>query len=271
MGKPRAQGQQDNPVIARFQASPKWWDEVYDLHTVKAQHIQSRRDRILRFLDQLALPEKSRVLDLGCGTGRTTIELLRQGYYVDAVDIAEDMLEIARKNSHQAGVTQGVSFHEGDAENLPFGNNTFDVVVALGLIGWLTSWQTALAEMLRVTKPGGYIMMTFLNQSGLTHLVNLNGLRLWKHRILGTVPAPRNPMPYEYAPRTIHATLRKLGLEIWKSSTHGFHLRPLGREIFSDNFGEKVDHFLQSISDKRLIPYLNRLGNHHIVVARRPS
>lgn len=69
-----------------------------------------------------------RILDIGCGTGRHSIELARRGYAVVGVDLSANMLAAARGTAHSAGVS--VTFHEADARALTF-QKEFDAAVML--------------------------------------------------------------------------------------------------------------------------------------------
>ena len=79
--------------------------------------------------------------------------MLRRGYRVDGLDIAEKMVNLARENCRKAGVMHSVNFHMGDAEDLSFESNSFDLVIAVGLLGWLPQKHQALTEMFRVITP----------------------------------------------------------------------------------------------------------------------
>lgn len=96
-----------------------------------------------------------RMLDVGCGTGVVAITAARRGARVTALDLTPELLERARENAQIAGVT--VEYHEGDAESLPFGDGTFDVVVSQFGHMFAPRPEVAVAEMLRVLKPGGTI------------------------------------------------------------------------------------------------------------------
>src|SRR5262245_50562601 len=71
---------------------------------------------------------KSSVLDVGCGTGVAAITAARRGAKVTGLDLTPALLERAKYNAKLAGVE--VDFHEGDAENLPFPDASFDIVVS---------------------------------------------------------------------------------------------------------------------------------------------
>lgn len=95
------------------------------------------------------------VLDVGCGTGVVAITAARRGATVTALDLTPELLARARENARTAGIT--VEWHEGDAEQLPFGNAAFDVVLSQFGHMFAPRPDVALGEMLRVLKPGGTI------------------------------------------------------------------------------------------------------------------
>ena len=94
-----------------------------------------------------------RVLDIGCGTGVVAVTAARHDAQVTGLDLTPQLLERARENSRIAGVT--VEWLEGDAESLPFEDTSFDVVLSQFGHMFAPRPEVALAEMLRVLKPGG--------------------------------------------------------------------------------------------------------------------
>ncbi len=96
-----------------------------------------------------------RVLDVACGTGVVAITAARLGARVTGLDLTPELLERARENAGIAGVD--IDWHEGDAEQLPFGDAAFDVVLSQFGHMFAPRPEVAVAEMLRVLKPGGMI------------------------------------------------------------------------------------------------------------------
>ena len=94
-----------------------------------------------------------RVLDVACGTGVVAVTAARHGCRVTGLDLTPELLERARENAAIAGVT--IDFHEGDVEALPFGDAQFDAVLSQFGHMFAPRPEVAVAEMLRVLKPGG--------------------------------------------------------------------------------------------------------------------
>ncbi len=96
-----------------------------------------------------------RVLDVACGTGVVAITAARAGAQVCGLDLTPALLARARENAALA--TAAIEFHEGDVEDLPFGDAEFDCVVSQFGHMFGPRPDITLAEMLRVLKPGGTI------------------------------------------------------------------------------------------------------------------
>jgi SAM-dependent methyltransferase len=96
-----------------------------------------------------------RVLDAGCGGGRTSAWLAEQGAEVVGIDVSPELLRLARER-----VPSG-SFSLGDlAEPLPFEDGSFDLVVASLVMHYLRDWVPPLRELRRVLRAGGVVVLS---------------------------------------------------------------------------------------------------------------
>jgi SAM-dependent methyltransferase len=109
------------------------------------------------FIARLPLPANARVLDVACGTGNTTIPLAKRGMHVTGLDLAPNLLEQARARAAEAGLA--ADFIEGDAEQLPFADGTFDAVVTMFGAMFAPRPEIVASELARVLKPGGMLAM----------------------------------------------------------------------------------------------------------------
>lgn len=108
-----------------------------------------------RLVKHARLGAGMRVLDVACGTGVVAITAARLGARVTGLDLTPELLQVARENSRTAGVN--IDWHEGDAEELPFEAAAFDVVVSQFGHMFAPRPDVAVAQMLRVLKPGGTV------------------------------------------------------------------------------------------------------------------
>lgn len=97
------------------------------------------------------------LLDVGCGAGQLTIPAARMGLATTGVDIARNLVERARQRA--AGERLDATFLEGDAEALPFEDDSFDVVASIFGAMFAPRPELVASELLRVCRPGGRILM----------------------------------------------------------------------------------------------------------------
>src|SRR5215472_154505 len=113
-----------------------------------------------RLVRMAAIQPRCRALDVCCGTGDIAFALAAQGAEVVGLDFNEPMLAIARGKGQGRALAPSVpTFINGDTQQLPFDEASFDVVsVGYGLRN-LANWQLGLGEMHRVAKPGGRLLI----------------------------------------------------------------------------------------------------------------
>jgi ubiquinone/menaquinone biosynthesis C-methylase UbiE len=158
------------------------WPRAYDLllRLVWGSREQRYRDRVLQ-LAGLACGEA--VLDVGCGTGTLAIgarRILGSSGRVAGVDASPEMIVRAKAKALNAGAA--IDFKQGTAQELPFTDTTFDVVLSTTVIHCLPETQRAACfeEMARVLKPGGRLL-----------LVDFGGSPESKHSLFGHLHAHR--------------------------------------------------------------------------------
>ncbi|MBB6669485.1 class I SAM-dependent methyltransferase [Cohnella nanjingensis] len=106
-----------------------------------------------KLLERVGPPGELRILEVGCGTGKTACYMAKNGYRVTAIEQHPVMLEKARERAEKEGVT-GVEWVQGDVHALPFDDEAFDVLLAES-VTIFTNIHRSLAEYFRVLKPKG--------------------------------------------------------------------------------------------------------------------
>lgn len=100
------------------------------------------------------------VLDVSCGRGTQSVVYAREfGADVVGLDLSQAMLKTAKARASEAGLGPSVRFVQGDSQDLPFPDGSFDVVVNECAVGIPDDSQKVLNEMLRVARPGGRVLM----------------------------------------------------------------------------------------------------------------
>jgi len=147
-----------------------------------AEHDEVYQKTYVELVNRFA-PPNSRILDLGCGNGVSAMLLNRAGHHVVGADVSALFLEDAKEWQTAASSAGGYSleYRLCDVLELPFEDESFDVVCSNELIEHLPDVETALAEMMRVTRKGGRIVISGPNLcSPLMPLLDL--LRLFRGR-----------------------------------------------------------------------------------------
>ena len=144
------------------------YDQWYETPAGQA-HDRVQREDVRRLLRPGRAGE--RLLDVGCGTGHWDSFFAGMGYRVTGIDIAPEMIEVAR-----AAVPE-CSFQVGDACELPFDDGSFDVATSIGTLEFIPDPAMAVSEMIRCVKAGGSLLIGTLNR-----LAPLNQHRLSKGR-----------------------------------------------------------------------------------------
>jgi ubiquinone/menaquinone biosynthesis C-methylase UbiE len=113
-------------------------------------------------IQALQLPPGSRGLDAGCGIGLQTVllaEVVGPAGHVTGLDLWTELLVYAEETVNKAGLSERISFREGDVRNLPFDDHTFDWAWSKDCVGYGPQMQPLplLKELVRVVKPGGTV------------------------------------------------------------------------------------------------------------------
>ena len=123
-------------------------------------------NKVLEFMGNLT---NKTALDLGCGTGRLIQDLLNSGADVTAIDVSEEMINIAKNKFPK------IKTEIADVNKLPFKDGSFDFVVASFLIVHLRDLTTTFDEVYRILKDGGEFVLTNINQRKAPKLELKNG------------------------------------------------------------------------------------------------
>jgi ubiquinone/menaquinone biosynthesis C-methylase UbiE len=147
-----------------------------------------------------------KVLDVGTGTGRLAIELARglPGLQVVGLDLSDAALGLARDHVEKDEVPLAVSFEKGDAQDMPFGDGTFDLVISSNTLHLVNNPVKMFDEIDRVLKPDGRFLLSDLRRS-------------WLGVLTEHIRAA-------YSPREIEDLLSQSHLQNWKVKDSFFWL-----------------------------------------------
>jgi ubiquinone/menaquinone biosynthesis C-methylase UbiE len=273
--------QQQEEVNAYFHAHSSYWKDIYAHGGVQAEIYRDRQSISLAWIDELALAPGSRVLEIGCGAGFLSVALANRGLRVHAIDSAEAMVELARSHAQASGTAGLLSVEIGDAYALPFEDEAFDLVVALGVVPWLVQPELAIREMARVTVPGGRVILTADNRARLIYLLDpyknlaLAPLKSGVRGLLGRIGFPpasqKGTKENLYDSRFIDETLASARLVKAMSMTLGFGpFTFMNRRILPTSLSRSLHRRLQLLADRN-VPGFRSTGSQYIVLASKPS
>jgi len=142
-------------------------------------------------VDRTRITPLSYVLDVGCGVGTTACHLARcMGCRVMGVDINPLMVDRARERARKLKLTDLVEFKQADAVDLPFDNDSFNVVITESVTAFPEDKARAIREYYRVAKPGGFIG---LNESTWLKTPVPEEILAWASQDLGANVTPLQP------------------------------------------------------------------------------
>jgi ubiquinone/menaquinone biosynthesis C-methylase UbiE len=132
-------------------ASAAYFDEIESRRYAWHYHLRELFDSLRG--------SSGKLLEIGCGIGVDSIQLAKCGFDVTAVDLTENALAVAKDYAKLRGVE--IDFQLANAEQLPFEDDTFDVVYSFGVLHHTPDIEASVREVHRVLKPGGkaYIML----------------------------------------------------------------------------------------------------------------
>ena len=175
------------------------------------------------------------VLDVGCGQAIDVVGFARAGATVSGVDLTPRHVELARQHVAALGLTANVV--EGDAENLPFPDGSFDWVSSNGVLHHTPDMPAALREIGRVLRAGGRLRLTVYNRNSLHYWVDqvlARGIvegKLFKERSMAGVLSTSvehtsigaRPLVNVYSQRQVRAMLEAAGFVDVKTHVRHFH------------------------------------------------
>ena len=194
--------------------------------------MRARREFAPWMAEQLAYEEAAglEVLDVGCGQGIDLCEFALAGAHVTGLDLTPRHIELAREHAAQAEVE--VTALEGDAEQMPFAEESFDRVISNGVLHHTPDIEKALCEIRRVLRPGGKFTVILYNRNSFYYLlgkvlwVGIKQGMLFRERGMAGVRSAywektsigARPLVSVYSPREVRQMLRQAGfrkVETW--------------------------------------------------------
>ena len=274
----KSEGTRIELVEGYFDENADSWSALYS----KAQRandvvLKDRKDSAVAALTK-NLPSGSRILDAGCGAGLTSVDLVKQGYRVHAIDISQKMLDLCRENLSKEGCpADAYELARADLDAASFEDEAFDGIAALGFLQYQENEGATLTHLKRILKPGGVLVVTGPTKRRISNLLGLAPrYKALRNRLAGRAQAT---MPVEhqvlhkisdnyYTPGRFRELLSGAGFEVLDARGHGY----ANYAILSRRLGFKGEMFLHRNFTRlsRVVP-IGRWANDIIAVARKPK
>jgi ubiquinone/menaquinone biosynthesis C-methylase UbiE len=250
-----------------FDAESRLWREVYLKKTPFGVIVQQRQAIALKFIDNLQLPKSARVLEIGCGAGFMAVALARRGFRVEAMDHSSAMVLLAQEYAEQSGLGRKIHVTVGDAHKLIFEDESFNLVVALGVLHWLYDPKEAMFEIRRVLTTDGYAVLSNNKEHALLNFMSIPAINSMLQRLEPLRSVRR--LRHSCLNTEFNQLLSAANLHIVKNATIGFGpFTIFNHAVFSDSLAIKIQQKLQQYADSNW-PILRSSGSQYIVLATK--
>jgi len=203
--------------------------------------------------------QTGRLLDIGCGPGVMTKELLKKNFLIYNTDISPSMVERARRDLNGHENKDRVFFKVCDIESLDFNDSYFDVVLCIGVIEYLQDYHKAMAVISRVLKKGGTAIISVPNALSAFNIIDdfLIGMafRVIPKMFNKAKSIRQHKMKTrKFIPRKFMREIKKYGLSEVSVKFHGYRLASLRR--FFPKFWIYLSDALKRVSPFLLAQFL---------------
>ncbi len=273
----RISDNEQKAVNERFNKETKFWSEAYERTDVLGEIYRGRQRILLGLVDSQHLPIGANVLEVGCGIGFLSLSLAQRGFQVYAIDSASVMVEKAKSTVNCAKMENHIQVTTEDVHKLSFQSDSVDLAVGLGVVVWLHNLTMALAEVHRVLKPGGHLIMSVDNSCSVRLRGWLNFSAILTEaisRAIRKLHLTQEPLKeseakaHFYSPSEFETYLKQAGFQ--KIIYVGFGFGPFtiaDREV-NKTLGIAVHQKLQKYSERRL-RFLKRYSSQLIFKATK--
>lgn len=163
---PESAAQEKKSVQAFWNAAPCGTPDVLsepeERKYLELERIRDEREPFIAEFASFASQRGKKVLEVGCGAGTDLLKFARAGAICTAVDLTDAGIALTSSRLFKDGLT--ADLRKGDAEALPFENDTFDFVYSWGVIHHTPNTPKAAQEILRVLRPGGKFCVMIYNR-----------------------------------------------------------------------------------------------------------
>jgi 2-polyprenyl-6-hydroxyphenyl methylase/3-demethylubiquinone-9 3-methyltransferase len=208
----------DPAELARFAtAASRWWDRdgemrpLHDLNPVR-----------LRYVERAGPLAGLAVLDVGCGGGLLAEAMARRGARVVGLDLADELIEVARLHALEAGVSIDYRIESAE-QHARGGAGLYDVVTCMEMLEHVPDAQAIMVALATVVRPGGHVFVSTLNRTPRAYALAILGAEY----VLRLLPAGTHTYAKFIRPSELAAWARATGLVV--ADVAGLEYDPFSR------------------------------------------
>lgn len=260
-------------IISLFDQGLRWWQDVYREDLPRGFFSFEMRRRLELVTNQLTAQiqnmDNPDVLECGCGPGDILELLAPLRCKLTGLDLNQRYLDLA------ASRVPGTTLIDGNVEQLPFPDASFDVVYAVGVFQYLNDERAAAREICRVTKEGGVVLISFANY----RMLHLFLDPYYIFRILKKIPGINKQHSNtgveetkirRYPLTQLRNLFREYDMhEIQTTSTSYGPLKFWRREFLPLATSIRISDVLRNGSEMKMLSGLKHVGNHLILTLRK--
>jgi 2-polyprenyl-6-hydroxyphenyl methylase/3-demethylubiquinone-9 3-methyltransferase len=157
----------------------RWWQPDFSLNLIRAVINPSRVNYAKNIFERLKInTDNLHALEVGCGGGILTEEIVKMGFKTTGIDPSEESLSIAVKHAKDSNLK--IIYRKGTGENLPFQNNSFDIVFCCDVLEHVHDLPKVIFDISRVLKNGGVFIYDTFNRTYISKISSIKILQEWK-------------------------------------------------------------------------------------------
>jgi ubiquinone/menaquinone biosynthesis C-methylase UbiE len=269
--------EQKKRVTAYFGESKGWQGDLYSTEESYFSRVIIRRKQyafeMIRSLPDLKI---GKVLDIGCGSGVYLREFFSMGFDCYGVDISQEMVDTCKNLLEADKHPDRVHVSKAEVEHLPFQDGEFDLVICIGVLGYLLRDEKALSELKRIVKPGGYLLVNLTNMyssSDADYVWRKKLKALFSGKPANNEEMPAYAIPNEWMLRNRQFHFKSYNLWMYEpmierpnfrkidAMTYGYEFRILRRLPFiPESFLFALELFLEELFRRVPVPVLSYTG-----------
>ncbi|MCU0343266.1 MAG: class I SAM-dependent methyltransferase [Ignavibacterium sp.] len=269
-----------------FSHKSDYWINLYESDENPSSFMRyeliSRKKTVFNLFDNLIKDANKKVLDIGCGIGNYLEEVHNRGHKIYGIDIAENMLKTSQKRLKNY-FDKPAALCRTDIENLPFSDNSFDVVLCVGVLEYLKEDNKSLNQIARILKPEGILIFTLPNILSLKNFLDPYFIiyKGWKYLFKKFKKSKKNleikdiGLNTEFTNRryrinTVDPILKNNGLNIVSKLSVAYGPpRFCYKDYIPLKTNIKISDYLIKQSNKKIFSFLKSFANRWVICVRK--